>query len=167
MLEKHIQVRLIYQDGHSQTVDYSWKKHWVLLSNPPEQVEIGIRDFYPGSPNISEKAVVSFQLFELMARKFSLEEAAQLQKDYRHLEFDPISDNQPSGEDLESICCDRDEKHYLTYTFSTLSRTQWRRLYNYYYKHLTYRQIAKNEGVSERSVRESLQAARQKLKNIL
>jgi RNA polymerase sigma factor (sigma-70 family) len=48
-----------------------------------------------------------------------------------------------------------------------LGENQYRRIYAYYFKGMTYRQIAAAEGVSDKSVRESIAGAIKKLKKFL
>lgn len=48
-----------------------------------------------------------------------------------------------------------------------LNQTQYRRVYCYYFKDMTFREIAALEGVSDKSVRESIEGARKKLKKFL
>lgn len=48
-----------------------------------------------------------------------------------------------------------------------LNAKQYRRVYAYYFKNMTYRQIADAEGVSDKSVRESIEGALKKLKKFL
>lgn len=55
----------------------------------------------------------------------------------------------------------------LKNAMESLNQTQYRRVYCYYFKGMTFREIAALESVSEKSVRESIEGARKKLKKIL
>ena len=62
---------------------------------------------------------------------------------------------------------DNIEKEKLHKAFGLLSESQRRRIYLYYFNHLTYRQIAEIESVSDMSIRESINGGLKKIKNIL
>lgn len=55
----------------------------------------------------------------------------------------------------------------LKKAMESLNQTQYRRVYCYYFKGMTFREIAALEGVSDKSVRESIEGARKKLKKFL
>lgn len=55
----------------------------------------------------------------------------------------------------------------LKKAMESLNPTQYRRVYCYYFKGMTFREIAAFEGVSDKSVRESIEGARKKLKKFL
>lgn len=55
----------------------------------------------------------------------------------------------------------------LKKAMESLSQTQYRRIYSYYFKGMTFREIAEIDGVSDKSVRESIEGARKKLKKFL
>lgn len=55
----------------------------------------------------------------------------------------------------------------LKNAMESLNQTQYRRVYCYYFKGMTFREIAAFEGVSDKSVRESIEGARKKLKKFL
>ncbi len=55
----------------------------------------------------------------------------------------------------------------LKKAMESLNQIQYRRVYCYYFKGMTFREIAALEGVSDKSVRESIDGARKKLKKIL
>ena len=54
----------------------------------------------------------------------------------------------------------------LKKAMESLNPTQYRRVYYYYFKGMTFRKIAAFEGISDKSVRESIEGAR-KLKKFL
>ena len=55
----------------------------------------------------------------------------------------------------------------LKKAMESLNQTQYHRVYCYYFKGMTFREIAAFEGVSDKSVRESIEGARKKLKKFL
>lgn len=55
----------------------------------------------------------------------------------------------------------------LKKTMESLNPTQYRRVYYYYFKGMTFRKIAAFEGISDKSVREFIEGARKKLKKFL
>lgn len=81
-------------------------------------------------------------------------ETELFQKD---LDMNPVED-----ELLGIFMCEKLKK-----AMESLNQTQYRRIYSYYFKDMTFREIAVFEGVSDKSVRESIEGARKKLKKLL
>lgn len=81
-------------------------------------------------------------------------ETEQFQKD---LDINPVED------ELLGIFM----RKKLKKAMESLNQTQYRRVYCYYFKGMTFREIAALEGVSDKSVRESIEGARKKLKKFL
>ena len=71
------------------------------------------------------------------------------------------------GEDIADLVCRMDSYERLHAAIETLSEVQRRRIILYYFEDLSYRQIAKLEGVNFRSVAESITGATKKLKKLV
>ena len=69
--------------------------------------------------------------------------------------------------DIEELFLVGEERQKLFRVVMQLTLTQRARVTAYYVKRLTFRQIADLEGVSEKSIRESINAAIKKIKKFL
>lgn len=58
----------------------------------------------------------------------------------------------------------RETKEMITASMQILNEKQYQRVYCYYFKGMTYRQIAAYEGVADMTIRESIDGALKKLK---
>ena len=59
---------------------------------------------------------------------------------------------------------ERELKKLVREAMATLNEKQYQRIYCYYFKSMTYRQIAAFEGVDDKTVRESINGAMKKMK---
>ena len=165
--EVKMYIRIINGDQKSEWMKHSRQNHMKLLTNSPENVEIRIRDFYPNSPDKKDTAIIPFEMFTVLARDFSLEKEAQRRCDERNLYSEPMTDDVPDEMNVEQLILDQEAKNQLNCMLMRLTPTQRSRVYAYYFRHLTFRQIADSEGVDEKAIRVSISLAIKKLKMIL
>ena len=165
--EVYMEIRLIYNGETSLWRPHSRQQHQALMQNPPDGVETHICDFYSDSPDGIKTKIVTFELFDMMARQFPLEEAARRKQDKRNLSSKLLADDVPNEMDIEKLFLVGEERQKLFSVVMQLTPTQRARVTAYYVKRLTFRQIADSEGVSEKSIRESINAAIKKIKKFL
>lgn len=98
---------------------------------------------------------------------------SQRRQDRRHLYreeyIDGITDTTIiyPQEDFADLVTRKDMQKQLNYAMQKLSSIQRQRLYLYYFKGLSFREIGKIEGVNHRSVARSVEQAIKKLHNII
>ena len=160
-------IKIINGNQDSEWIKHTRQSHMELLKHPPEMVEICMRDFYPNSPDGNKTIMIKFELFDVMARRFSLDDSAQCRQDKRNLDSEPLNDDIPDETDIEQLFLAKEAKHQLRSVLMQLTPIQRSRIFAYYVKRLTFRQIADSEGVAEISIRESINAAIKKIKKSL
>lgn len=122
----------------------------------------GVRQFI----EINELMFKAFDHFELD----DLSQMNKIDRHYEHSEQSEISINKRSAvpqTDLEEIVIQNVEMDFLHKVITKLPDTQRRRLMLYYFFDLTYAEIAKQEGCSLTSVRQSVKAAERNLRKWL
>ncbi len=122
----------------------------------------GIRLFI----EINELTFRAFDHFELD----DLSQMNKMDRHYEHSEQSEFSINKRSAvpqADLEEVVIQKAEVDFLHKAITKLPSTQRRRLMLYYFFNLTYAEIAKQEGCSLTSVRQSVKAAERNLKKWL
>ena len=105
-----------------------------------------------------------------MANIFRREEHAEEMRDLRHRTKVGYAEGETeeltfeSGESLEDMVIWRMELETLQKAMQSLTEVQRERLHRYFFDGLTFRQIGERLGVSDKSVRESIEAALKKIK---
>lgn len=104
---------------------------------------------------------------------FRKEAHAEKMRDYRHVTTDGYMEGDTedllmyAAEALEDFVIRQLEIQDLEDAMQSLTRIQRERLHLYFYEDLTYREIGERLGISDSSVRESIDAALKKMKKIL
>ena len=104
--------------------------------------------------------------------RFELEDISHLNRVSRHIEHSELTDETLNdrafykAERIEDIVSESIEYEQLHRAVSELPEVQRRRLKLYFFGELTYEQIAKLEGINQKTAWESLMWAEKKLKKI-
>ena len=118
------------------------------------------------------KVEISKELFDLFD-KFELEDLSYIHQVSHNIEHSDLIEstlNRRSIEfcdTLEEIVIDKILKEDLCKAISTLTKIQKRRIFQYYFDGLTYKQIAKIEGRDYKSIVVSIHGAIKKIKKII
>lgn len=138
-----------------------------------KKIRIKISEFYKDAIGESEYAYVSEEVYETLVNTFRKEAHAEKMRDYRHVTTDGYMEGDTedllmyAAEALEDFVIRQLEIQDLEDAMQSLTRIQRERLHLYFYEDLTYREIGERLGISDRSVRESIDAALKKMKKIL
>lgn len=133
-------------------------------------IRIRIKDFYKNAVGEEEYAYVSKEVYEALADTFRREAHAEEMRDLRHTTADGYTEGETEdlmterGESLEDAVIRRMELETLQEAMQSLTQIQKERLHLYFFHGLTFRQIAQKTGVSDKSVRESIEASLKKIK---
>lgn len=175
-------VEIIKKKGYYYTPADKFYDHFT---GPELIVVTDDPDFVKKHPKLANMVILSVSEFEQMAEVYNnylRNEIREIrrQKEYHNDEGyyeDCIGDTEGNSTYLKIKNMDINpvEKNVLeTLTrenienaMNRLNANQYRRVYAYYFKNMTYRQIADAEGVSDKSVRESIEGSLKKLKKFL
>lgn len=164
-----MQVKLIYDDYKTDWTSLTVRQHIELQKQPPVSVEIRIDDFYPDSPDAGETAIVSFEVFNLLARDSVLEENRQRKQIWRNCDIRPIENISP--QEYSFRLCDPEAelirlelRQNLDIAMDSLTPLQRRRL-DLAIDGLTVKEIAKIESVHHTAVSRTFREIRKRFKN--
>lgn len=135
-----------------------------------EWIRIRIKDFYKNAVGEKEYAYVTKEVYEALADTFRREAHAEEMRDLRHTTAGGYTEGETEdlmterGETLEDALIRRMELETLQEAMQSLTDIQRERLHLYFFHNLTFRQIAQKTGVSDKSVRESIEASLKKIK---
>ena len=135
-----------------------------------EWIKIRIKDFYKDAVGETEYTYVSHEVYEALADLFRREAHAEEMRDLRHLTaggyIEGETEEQMAGgtESLEDMVIRRMELETLQKAVQSLTQVQRERLHLYFFEGLTFRQIAEKTGVSDMSVRVSVEMSLKKIK---
>ncbi len=135
-----------------------------------EWIKIRIKDFYKDAVGETEYAYVSHEVYEALADTFRREAHAEEMRDLRHTTADGYTEGETEelmmeqGETLEDAVIRRMELETLQEAMQSLTEVQKERMHLYFFCGLTFRQIGDKLGVSDKSVRESVEASLKKIK---
>lgn len=138
-----------------------------------KKIRIRIKDFYKDAIGEIEYTYVSEEVYEALVNTFRKEAHAEEMRDLRHVTADGYVEGDTedllmdTGESLEDFVIRQLEIQNLQKAMQSLTYTQRERLHLYFFEGLTYRQIGEKLGISDKSVRESIEAALKKIKKIL
>lgn len=149
---------------------HTTSKHLEMKKNPPQSVVIQISDFYQDSPDNRIEVEISFELFDTLAREFTLIRNRQKKKDSRHRTDKPLHKVFYNGD----IPCGHLEDDFDRYDFDkqfaaaleNLTVVQRRRFIQHFVFGISERGIARREGVRLQAVQQSVDAAKIKLKKL-
>lgn len=138
-----------------------------------KKIRIRVRDFYKDAIGEIEYTYVSEEVYEALANTFRKEAHAEEMRDLRHVTKDGYVEGDTedllmeTAESVEDYVLRQLEIKQLQKAMQQLTETQKERLQLYFFEGLTYRQIGEKLGISDKSVRESIEAALKKIKKIL
>lgn len=139
-------------------------------------------DFALSHPELAHMVILSIAEFKPMAEAYNDYLRNEIREIHRHRNYHNDEGYYENGTDeecafLKTRNTDRNPvednvlkmltEENLRNAMKQLNENQYRRIYAYYFKGMTYRQIAAAEGVSDKSVRESIAGAIKKLKKFL
>lgn len=139
----------------------------------PEWIRIRIKDFYTDAVGEEEFTLVAPEVYEALAVEFKRAADAQRKRDERNRAPIYYEDGETDDllmfrqESLEEQVLRKLEIHMLQKAMQELTETQRKRLQLYFFAGYTYAEIAKEQGVSEHSVRMSVESAIRHLKELL
>lgn len=135
-----------------------------------EWIRIRIKDFYKDAVGETEYTYVSHEVYEALTDLFRREAHAEEMRDLRHLTLGGYIEGETEErmtketESLEDMMIHQMELETLQKAVQSLTQIQRERLHLYFFEGLTFRQIAEKTGISDRSVRESVEASLKKIK---
>ncbi len=134
-----------------------------------EWIRIRIKDFYKDAVGETEYTYVSHEVYEALTDLFRREAHAEEMRDLRHLTLGGYIEGETEErmtketESLEDMMIHQMELETLQKAVQSLTQVQRERLHLYFFEGLTFRQIAEKTGISDRSVRESVEASLKKI----
>lgn len=135
-----------------------------------EWIKIRVKDFYKDAVGETEYTYVTREVYDALADTFRKEIHAQEMKDLRHTTKEGYTEGEtedlmvPPEETLEDMVIRQIELEMLQKAMQSLTEVQKERLHLYFFEGLTYRQIGEKLGISDMSVRESIEASLKKIK---
>lgn len=135
-----------------------------------ELIKIRIRDYYINAVGNEEFAFVTVEVFEALSNMFRKEAHAEEMRDLRHMTKEGYDEGKTEDlvfeqeESLEDMIIRQMELEILQKAMQSLTEVQRERLHLYFFSGLTFRQIGEKLGVSDMSVRESIESALKKIK---
>lgn len=138
-----------------------------------KKIRIRIKDFYKDAIGEIEYTYVSEEVYEALVNTFRKEAHAEEMRDLRHVtkegyvEGDTEDLLMETEESVEDYVIRQLEIKQLQKAMQQLTENQKERLQLYFFEGLTYRQIGEKLGISDKSVRESIDAALKKIKKII
>lgn len=138
-----------------------------------KKIRIRIKDFYKDAIGEIEYTYVSEEVYEALVNTFRKESHAEEMRDLRHVTKDGYVEGDTEDllieteESVEDYVIRQLEIKQLQKVMKQLTENQKERLQLYFFEGLTYRQIGEKLGISDKSVRESIDAALKKIKKII
>lgn len=135
-----------------------------------EWIRIRIKDFYKDAIGEMEYTYVSREVYEALTNTFRKEAHAEEMRDLRHVTANGYTEGDTEDlmmdtrESLEDMVIRQMELEVLQKAMQSLTEVQRERLHLYFFSGLTFRQIGEKLGVSDMSVRESIDASLKKIK---
>lgn len=135
-----------------------------------EWIRIRIKDFYKDAIGEMEYTYVSREVYEALTNTFRKEAHAEEMRDLRHVTANGYTEGNTEDlmmdtrESLEDMVIRQMELEVLQKAMQSLTEVQRERLHLYFFSGLTFRQIGEKLGVSDMSVRESIDASLKKIK---
>lgn len=135
-----------------------------------EWIRIRIKDFYKDAIGEMEYTYVSREVYEALTNTFRKEAHAEEMRDLRHVTANGYTEGDTedlmmdTGESLEDMVIRQMELEVLQKAMQSLTEVQRERLHLYFFEGMTFRQIGEKLGVSDMSVRESIDASLKKIK---
>ena len=138
-----------------------------------KKIRIRIKDFYKDAIGEIEYTYVSEEVYEALVNTFRKEAHAEEMRDLRHVTKDGYVEGDTEDllieteESVEDYVIRQLEIKQLQKAMQQLTENQKERLQLYFFEGLTHRQIGEKLGISDKSVRESIDAALKKIKKII
>ena len=130
-----------------------------------EWIRIKVSDFYPNAVGENEYTYVSKEVYDVLTDTFRREYHAQEMQDLRHMIRGGYVEGETEelmaepGEALEEIVFRRMDMEKLQRAVQSLSDIQRERIFLYFFKGMTTREIADKSGVSQKVVWQSIHTA--------
>lgn len=153
--------------------DFTGPKYIIATDDP---------QFKQKHPELAGMVIVSVSKFELMAKEYNRYFANEVREKRRQSRYHIDEGYYEDCEEDENGDCPslkikdlplnpvqdevekRETKEMIKASMQILNEKQYQRVYCYYFKGMTYRQIAAYEGVADMTIRESIEGALRKMK---
>ena len=165
-------IKVVQNGIESDWFQLTKKAHRELIQKKPEAAIVHIEDVYPESPDTGRVIRLDFRLFTVLTREFVLEDLKQEKRDERHIEKLRLEARPANAPELASKTLDeqyiRQEIKELLESAPAragLTPTQLRRFQLFVEDGKSFREIAEIEHCKYSTVRDSVDAAKKKIKN--
>ena len=153
--------------------DFTGPKYIVATDDP---------QFKQKHPELADMVIVSVAMFAEMAKEYNRYFANEVREKRRQSRYHIDEGYYEDCEEDENGNCPnlkikdlplnpvqdevekRETKEMITASMQILNEKQYHRVYCYYFKGMTYRQIAAMEGLDDKTIRESIDGALKKMK---
>ena len=172
-------IKIVQNGIESDWFQLTKKTHRELIKKKPEAAIIHIEDVYPESPDTGRVIRLDFRLFTVLTREFKLEDLKQEKRDERHVEKLRLEARPANAPELASKTLDeqyigpadgntkRQEIKDLLESapaLAWLTPTQLRRFQLFVESGKSFREIAEIEHCKYSTVKDSVDAAKKKIK---
>ena len=165
-------IKIVQNGIESDWFQLTKKAHRELIKKKPEAAVIHIEDIHPESPDAGRVIQLDFRLFTVLTREFKLEDLKQEKRDERHVEKLRLEARPANAPELASTTLDeqyiRQEINELLESapaLAGLTPTQLRRFQLFVESGKSFREIAEIEHCKYSTVKDSVDAAKKKIKN--
>ncbi len=164
-------IKIVQNGIESDWFQLTKKAHRELIKKKPEAAVIHIEDIYPESPDAGRVIRLDFRLFTVLTREFKLEDLKQEKRDERHveklrLEARPANAPELASKTLDEQYIRQEIKDLLESApaLAGLTPTQLRRFQLFVEDGKSFREIAEIEHCKYSTVKDSVDAAKKKIK---
>ena len=164
-------IKVVQNGIESDWFQLTKKAHRELIKMKPEAAIIHIEDVYPESPDAGRVIRLDFRLFTVLTREFKLEDLKQEKRDERHveklrLEARPANAPELASKTLDEQYIRQEIKDLLESApaLAGLTPTQLRRFQLFVESGKSFREIAEIEHCKYSTVKDSVDAAKKKIK---
>ena len=164
-------IKIVQNGIESDWFQLTKKAHRELIKMKPEAAIIHIEDVYPESPDAGRVIRLDFRLFTVLTREFKLEDLKQEKRDERHveklrLEARPANAPELASKTLDEQYIRQEIKDLLESApaLAGLTPTQLRRFQLFVESGKSFREIAEIEHCKYSTVKDSVDAAKKKIK---
>ena len=164
-------IKIVQNGIESDWFQLTKKVHRELIKKKPEAAIVHIEDVYPESPDAGRVIRLDFWLFTVLTREFKLEDLKQEKRDERHveklrLEARPANAPELTSKTLDEQYIRQEIKELLESApaLAGLTPTQLRRFQLFVEDGKSFREIAEIERCKYSTVKDSVDAAKKKIK---
>ena len=155
-------IKVVQNGIESDWFQLTKKTHRELIKIKPEAAIVHIEDVYPESPDAGRVIRLDFRLFTVLTREFKLEDLKQEKRDERHVEKLRLEARPANAPELASKTLD--EQYIRQEIKDLLTPTQLRRFQLFVESGKSFREIAEIEHCKYSTVKDSVDAAKKKIK---